>query len=244
MVVTTTAIAFIALSLGLGFCGLWFFRVFQKSSKQKKPHTGFLISMCFFASALHNSILGFGFLLFAKNSANLYTISIIAHIFLTFFALISLYTVYYIFLPGASPRFAISLVIIISFIGLIYAFAGGQQPFLTQQQSIDWNMNLPFALSTFYLLLISLSVFFYIFMRLFRGTESQGMKLLSSVIMGSAIVGIVNVFVRLILFYNAPTSLRTNVLDTGISIMGAIFVVGFIVVPIVKNFSKSEGNKL
>lgn len=234
MVITTTAIAFILLSLGLAFCGWRFLKAFRKESISPSK-TGLLLSLSFFATALHNGILGFGALFFGSNSEILYLVSIIAHLFLTLFALIALYTVYYVFFPKKSPYFPIIITIILSATGLFAAINNPSKPFLTSHKGIDWNMNFLFSLSTWHLLLIGISTFFYIFFQLFRKVKNQEIKTLSLIISVLALIGIVNTFVRLIILYNTSSSLRTGILDVGIGVIGAVFIVTFIIIPLIRN---------
>ena len=239
MVVTTTAISFILLSLGLAVCG-WRFWVAHKKTgdSQMGGRAGLLLSLAFFATAIHNGILGIGALIAAPDPINLYIVSVTAYLFLISFALLSVYTAFYIFLPLKSPFIAMSLTGGIGGIGLITALSSNSRPFVTPGNGIDWNMDFAFALSVLSLFLISLSVFFYIFTRLFKISEVREIRLLSLVVAATAFIGAVNIFIRLVLFRNAPSAVRTSLLDSGIGTIGAVFVVALIVFPVIKNWLK------
>ncbi|GEM_PF-2021270 len=241
MVFTTTAAAFILLSLGLAFLGWRFLLAFRKvQNPAANSKTGLLLGLCFATTALHNGILGFGALFFANNSEALYLISIIAHFFLTLFAVVSIYTVYYIFLPQRLPYSAIIITSIISILGLLTNISVPSKPFVTPQNGIDWNMNFLFAITTFYLFLISLSALFYIFMQLFRKAKIREIKTLSFIIVISTLIGITATFVRLILLYNVSASVRTSILDIGIAIIGSIFIIAFVIIPLIINLFKRQ----
>ena len=139
--VLTTTVAFILLSFGLAFLGWRFLIAFRKTQNLVTSNkTGLLLSICFAATALHNGILGFGALFFANNSRVLYFVSITAHLFLMFFAVVALYTIYYIFLPSKSPYFPIIVTIVLGAIGFLAAIRNPLEPFLTSRTGIDWNM--------------------------------------------------------------------------------------------------------
>lgn len=241
MVITSTAVAFMLLSLGLAVIGWRFLKSFRRAGSSKiGSKTGLWLSLCFAATAMHNGTLGLGALFFATDPEALYIITIIAHIFLTLLAVIGIYTAYYIFLPHVSPKFSIAITVMISILGLVTAIHAHSQPFLTPQKGIDWNMNFSFALTTFYLLLIGLGVFFYIFTRLYLEAATREVKLLSLVVSSSALIGVVISFIRLVLFNKAPPSVRTSTLDTGIGVIGTIFIVAFIVIPVVRGWIKGR----
>lgn len=239
MIITTTAIGFILLFIGLAFLGWQFLKVFNKKpGASGKNKAGKLLALCFFATAAHNFVLGFGALFFAENPQMLFKVSISSLFFLVAFALFSIYTAYYLFLPNSKPYYAMSIVVIVATAGLFFGLRSSALPFLTPTKGIDWNMGPQFSLVIFSLLLVSLSIFSYIFIRLFKNAETPKIRLLSSIIAASALIGILNIFIRLIVLQEMPGSIRTTTLDIGIGSLGALFIVGFIILPLINGWTK------
>ncbi len=175
MVITTTAVAFILLSLGLAFCGWRFLRASSKVGNIKNNNKSrFLFPLFFLGFAIQNGILGFGTLLFAHNSEGLYFILLVANSFLTIVATFGVYAAYYIFSPRTSPWPLIIVTIILGITAVVFALVAHPRPFLTSQKGIDWNMPFTLSLMTFYLLLIGIGSQFYVFVRLFfQGKELE-----------------------------------------------------------------------
>src|SRR3989338_7334827 len=102
MTITSTAVSFIALSIGLGFCG-WRFLNFPKPNKTAfaghRSHTGFLLGSFLLLFALENLILGFGALLFSQCENFSTWILILANTLLPIIAILGIYIVYYVFFP-------------------------------------------------------------------------------------------------------------------------------------------------
>lgn len=241
MVITTTAVAFILLSIGLALCGWRFLYTFKTiNTPERKSKTGFFLSLCFVLSSLQNALLGFGMLFFANNPLLLFVTEIISHLVLSALAVACVYTAYYIFLPRSSPYFAIITAITLGVIGIISAIKNPSLPFLTLEKSIDLNMNFLFAIVTFLLLLISLGVFFYIFVKIFQKAKNREVKALSFIISASALIGTINNFIYLLLPSSTFAATRVSTFNIGIGLIGAIFVFMFVIFPLFKDLVQKK----
>ena len=237
MVITTTAVAFILLSVGLAFCGWRFLRAFLKSNDSRiNSRAGLLLSLFLFASALQNGVLGLGALFFANNPDGLYSVVLLSHLFLATMAGISTYLVFYTLLPKQSPIAPISLVGVLGVFFVSATILYHPQPFLTPENGIDWGVNSPLSILMFSLFLISLAPPTYLFLKIFLTTISKELRLVSFAVAVLHLGGIINVFTRLILFRERFPTLRTQLLDVGVAIVGAGFVLVFVVVPAIKRF--------
>ena len=244
MVITTTAIGFIFLSVGIGTLGYQFLSAFKKSTDSRNKRTGFLLSSLFFTSATQNAIIGLGSLFFATNSSILYIALVLSHLFLILFALVGIYTLYHLFLPDKSPWLVSILVAMLGIAGFIRAFSDHIQPAITQQNNINFNINFQFSLITFLLLFISLSVTTYIFSQLFIRGNGRQMKALALSVAILAFLGIINVFIRLILLYDAPAGASDHLFDVITTSIGIGFIIVLMGVPLLKRFyDGSHGRK-
>lgn len=245
MIITTTSIAFILLSLGLTACGVWLLMTFKKEGGVREyGKVGYLLSSLFLGFGLQNGIMGFGVLFFAKNSAALYYVLVISHIFLGAVALLGVYIAYYIF---SHQRLLSGFVVFIAgYIGInsvARTIATHPKPFITLQNGIEWNMGFPLSLLVFNTLLISIGSTLYIFIRLFLTAETREVKNISLTLSILALLGIVFAFIRLILLYNADIAIRTRIYDFGIIAIGALFIISFLIVPVIKNLIQATKTK-
>lgn len=237
MVLTTTAIGFILLAVGVAVLGWQFLRAFQKGQAiNDNKKIGKLLGFLFTNVSLQNGVLGLGALFFAHNSYALYLTTLISDTLLSVSALLGIYVLYYVFLPNASSRFALVGTGLLAVISVISAVTTHPNPFLTADNGIDWNMSFSFSLITFYLLLISLGTVFYIFWELFLKIKALKIRILALTVAACNLVGIINVFIRLVLFYNAPGAEITNLFDIGAGLIGALFILGLIVIPVTLEF--------
>lgn len=241
MVVTTTAIAFISLSLGLTFCGLWFLKAFRKAGGiggDKK--IGFLIASIFLLFGFNNGLIGVGALLFARNAEALYFILMASHFFLTLIAILGVYTSYYIFSPRLSPYLTMVLSGILGAIGIITTVITHPQPYISAQNSIEWGYSFSLSLLVFYILFISIGSTVYIFGRLFLTAKTRQLKILSLILSVLGLAGILLNFIKLVLLHNADTAVRTSIYDFGTVLMGVVFIVALAIGPIIKNLIQAR----
>lgn len=199
--VTTTAVAFILLSFGLGFCGWRFYGAFQGGGG--KSNSGFLVASYYFIYSLQASVLGFGSLFFAKYPDGLYWVTILSSIIL---AIITVYGVYilscifswrnkFIFL------FPSSLLALSQLFLTIYT---SPKPYINESNSVVWNFSPLLSLFIFVSLAVSISVFFYIFMHIYVTAKNISTKILASFLAVSAVLGIIANFFYFILSTGSP----------------------------------------
>jgi len=245
MVVTTTAVAFILLSLGLTICGLWFLKAFQNSDNPKRDtKIGFLVPFIYLGFGLSNGMIGIGAFLFAKNSEVLYFVLIASHFILTLIAILGVYTAYYIFSPRLSPYLGMIFAGILGIIGIITTIITHPRPYISLQNSIEWNMNFSTSLLFFYILFISIGSTLYIFVRLFLTARTRQVKFLSLLLSTLAFTAILIHFIRFVLLYNIDTSVRTRIEDFGTVLMGIVSIIVLLIVPIIKNLIITGKSKI
>jgi len=242
MVITTTSVAFILLGLGLTFCGWRFLKAFWRSGGLKPENKiGFFLTLFLFSFAFQTGvILGLGTLFFTQNSEGLSLVFIIANLFLTFVAMLGIYTAYYIFLPQRSP---IPLMIITFLIGvatLILTVLYPPQPFVVASGGIEWDISFPLSLLIFYLLLISIGANLYIFGQLFFWEKKSEIKILSFVLAFLALGGIIDQFIRFILLHSAVGGVRTRIYDAIHALIGLAFIVGFVIFPLLRSYASTK----
>src|SRR3989338_958637 len=224
MIITTTSIAFILLSLGLVSCGVWLLRSFQKDGGVREyGWVGFLLSGLFLAFSFNNGIIGVGTLLFAKNSEALYFILITAHFFLTLIAILGVYTVCYIFSSRLSSYIGMAFVGILGTVGVIMTIITHPRPYISLQNSIEWNMNFLPSLLFFGILFISIGSTLYIFTRVFLAAQTRQVKFFSLLISTLAFAAILIHFIRFILLYT-DTYVRNSIEDFGTLLMCIVFI--------------------
>ena len=241
MFIPTTSIAFILLSVTLGFCGVRFFKAFQRNRVlQENSRIGFLLALYFFGFAFQTGIiLGLGTLLFASSSQGLYFIVLSANIFLSFLAVFSVYIAYYIFHPQASPLPVMISVFSLGFFTVALTIAFHPVPFVTPAIGVDWNMPLPLSLSLFYLLLTSIGVQLYIFTNLFLRATTREIKVLSFLVAALALGSMIDAFLRFVLFHTATADFRTRIYDLVNGLIGLGFIVAIIVTSFIQNRVKA-----
>ena len=248
MVITTTGIAFILLSLGVAFCGWQFFFAFKKAGGAIDNKTGLLISIFFFLSALQNGVLGIGALLFPDSPRTLYSFLLLSHFSLALMTVSSIALFYYVVLPNRSPRMGIGTTISLGLLFIFYTISTDPQPFLTSQNGIDWGMNSLLSLLMFSLFFLSLLPPTYIFFKLFLVASNKKLKRSAILISGLCFAGIINVFMRLVIFNSGPFGLRTRILDIAVATIGIGFIIPIAVLPFLQglkfNFKKSSFKNL
>lgn len=246
MIITITGIAFSISSIGLAFCGIRFFKAFQKmGGLQSGSQLGILLSILFIGFSFQHGILAIGGLFFAQISEALYAILVIDHIVLTFVTALAVYLAFYILLPKISPWPVTIGVLALGFFGTALTIFGHPQPFIDANNSIDWNMERPAELSIYYLLLFSLAAPFLIFVKNFFQTFSRDVKTVSFILALTHFLGLVNVSILFSGLLDGKDSLRTNAFDKVLGVIGILFVIGFLIIPIVNGWVlKGTNNKI
>jgi len=240
MVITTTAVAFILLSLGLGVCGFWFWKAFQKSGGNSK--IGILLSSFIFASSFQNGIIGLGALIFSTNPEGLYSILLISQVFLLIHALLGIYVVYYIFFPQKSSLLAMS---VLGSFGLIMIFMTIREyplGVITPQNSIFWPASFILSLITFLVLLVSIGSFFYIFARLFLDSKTKDTRIIALVLSILALGGIVSTFFRFVGTY--ASSENRHLLDISMGITGLLFIIVLMIIPTIQKLRNDKSKEI
>jgi hypothetical protein len=178
--------------------------------------------------------MGIGTYLFARDPEKLFLVLLANHFFLIVAALLGIYTSYYIFSPKKSTAIPTTLTVLLGFTTLVLTIINHPRPFMTLESGIDLNMGPLLSLTVFILLLTSIGSTVYIFGRLFFNSQTKEIKRLSLILALCGVLGVSNVFVRLIIFYKANTALRTGVFDLILGILGLTFVICLFIIPFLK----------
>ena len=242
MVITTTAIGFILLGLGLTFCGWRFLKAFQKIGGLKSgSRIGFLLTLFLFGFAFQTGvILGFGTLFTAPDPKGILLVFIFANLFLTFLAMLGIYTAYYIFLPRKSPMTLMIIAFLIGVVTFVFTLMYPPQPFVAASGGIEWGISFPLSLLVFYLLLFGICAQLYIFGRLFFQEKTSEIKILSFVLTLLAFGGIIDQFVRFILLHGAADDIRTRIYDITTAVIGMTFIVYFVFFPLFRSYRSTK----
>lgn len=228
MIITSTALGFSSLSVGLFFMWIWFFYASKRASSGKN-YSMSLITFSFLATTLHSSFLGFGFLFFAQNPPMLRTMFAISQILLTIFAVISLYGLFYTVFPKKSPIIPLFFIGSLGIFNFIFTLIEKIQPILRSSYIISWDMSLSVSLMTIYLLCVGIGSLGYIFAHLFFIAKTKEMKIISFIITLSAIAGSINTFSGSVILYNSShAELRTTILTYGTLCIGILFILGIL----------------
>lgn len=236
MQLNTTAIGFFVLALGLTVCGFWFLHAWRRS-ENKTPinrKISLLLTLLFSNFGLQNGLIGIGAVLFAKNPKGLYGTLVVSHVFLITSALIAVYTAYFIFAPKTSPLLALIMtggVGVAMYSGILL---DRPLPFLTEAGGIEWNMSYWLSVFVFLTLFISIGGTLFIFGNLYQHARTKETKNLALIIAGTALLGVINIFIRLIILENE--SFRTRLFDSLLTTIGIIFIVALLIWPLIKNW--------
>jgi hypothetical protein len=234
MVVTTTGIGFSLLALGLAFCGLRFFRAFQKLGDARKGSIiGMLLSTMFLNNALTLGILAAGAFFFSQNSEVLYTLLLLSHFPLGLAAALSAYLAVYINFPSVSPWPATVAASMLGIAVIILTIITHPLPFTNVSGGIEWNMSRLLAMVLSYLTFIPMGAELVIFIPSFLRARSREVKTVSLVIVTLALIGILNMSARFLLPYSVHDSLRTRIFDGMFTVMGLAFISVFLLPPVV-----------
>jgi len=234
MIPTTTGIAFSLSSIGLAFCGLWFFKAFQKiGGLRSGSRIGVLLSAWFLAEAFQHSILAIGGLFFSHNPEALYGILVIDHFLLAFITALGIYLVFYILLPNYSPWPATILTSIFGLLVSFFMITAHSLPFVNSTNGIDWNIPRWLAIPWYSLLVLNIGAIFIIFLKNFFIAKSRDVKIASVVIVVIHFSGLVNITLIFLRSMNQIDSdLQTNIFDKVLSGIGLLFIAAFLIVPI------------
>lgn len=225
-----------SLAAGLAVCGAWFLHAFKKSGGLKSDRkTGLLIGLLFSTLGIQNGIMGVGALVFARDPQGIFFSLLISHFFLAIGAMLGVYTAYYIFSPNLRPHLAIIVTALLGILCITLTITTPPQPFITTQNGIDLNMNTRLSVSIFYLLLIAIGSTFFIFSQLYRRIEKGSVKNLSLFLSIFAVIGITNIFVRLVLLRNTDPGNRTRFFDLFLEIIGIGFIGFLVIFPLYRN---------
>jgi hypothetical protein len=225
MIITTTAISFILLSIGLGICSWWFLRAINRSGDSKKNNTiDWLLGTFIFLSALQNGVLGFGLLLFAASQTVLLYVLIVTDILLVAHATLGTYIIPYIFFPKTPLHFAPFFTGILGFYLVLLTVVSSPEGVVTAWNTIHWGMNYMISLLTFLLLFISIGSFIFIFSQLFLKGKTPEVKKLSLFLSICGLFGLANVFFRFIIFYSESSGRNLFLLDVSMGVIGTAFI--------------------
>lgn len=206
---------------------------------------GFLLSLYFFGFAFETGvILGLGTLLFALNPEGLYLVVAAANSFLTILAAFGVYVAYYIFHPRLSPWPAIFAVFLLGILIVTLTVASHPKPFITPARGIDWNVQFPLSLVTFYLLLIGIGGQLYIFVNLFFRAISREIKILSLILAVMALGGIADAFLRFVALHTVAADVRTRIYDFLHGFIGLGFILTIIIASFMRKLTTPKDEKI
>ncbi len=229
MVITTTAVAFILSSLGLGFCGIRFFGAFQKiGGQQAGDKIGKLLSIAFMGTALQHGILGWGNLFFALNSEMLYRILFIDNIVLMLVTALEVYLFFYIFYPEISSTLAVVATFILGVIIDVLLIITHPLPVITREGSIEWNMSPQIEILLSFLLFVNIGALLYIFAKSYRKTESREVKIIFLVVIIVTSGGMINVFTRFMVLIGTAPDLKALIFDIVLALIGILAIATFL----------------
>lgn len=233
MAVTTTGIAFTISSLGLAFCGIRFFKAFQNMGGLRSGNkTGILISVLFLGFSFQHAILAIGGLFFAQLPEALYAILVIDQFVLAFVTALAVYLAIYILLPTLSPWPAAIAIFLFSVFINGLTITEHPLPFVTTNNSIDFNMPYWLKLLWYNILLIGIGAPFLIFTKNFLLAKARNVKTISLVMMAVHFVGIVNVSIIFGGFLAGLGEIKFSLFDIILAIIGMVFIFAFLLVPV------------
>lgn len=234
MMITSTAISFSLFSAGLAFCGIRFFKAFQKiGGSRAGRRIGILLSALFLSFALKFSVLAVGALFFVGKPEIFYAL-VIAHLFLALISVLGIYLVFYILFPSISPWPAVVAGFTLGMVVVALTILIPPRPFIDASGGVDWNLSRQLAIPLSYLLFFDIGTVFVIFTHSFLQTKTRGVKVISLIQMILSLIGIVNVFIRFLFPKGlVPEFLRTRVFDVTLATTGVIFLSIFLLPPII-----------
>lgn len=234
MTITTTAISFFLSSLGSAFCGIYFFKAFQKiGTSETGKKIGILLSGIFLCFAIQLGTLAIGALFFIGKPGMFYAL-LIAHFLLVLVAIVGVYLFFYILFPLISPWPSIMGAFILGAIVIILLIMTDPHPLIDAGGGVDWNFSRLFSVFLSYLLFLDLGIVLTLFAHSFLQAKSRDVKIVSLIQVVLSGIGIVNIFMRFLLPKNSRISelLRTQIFDVTLAMIGIIFIAAFFLSPI------------
>lgn len=237
MTFTTTGLAHALTSLGLIFCGFWFFRAFQKIGglRSGKP-LGILLSVFALGLAFNQGLFGLGSLFFVENPEAFYAILVVSTLVLAIAAALGIYLAFYVLLPKFSPWPATVAALFYGLFITVLMFITHPQPFMTASRSVDFGISNLVEHLYYYLWLFALGSPFLIFTKNFFSAVSRDVKTVSFIIMMAAFIGFINVSVEFSGFFKITDDARRFIYDRTLSIVGILLIIGFLIIPIVRRW--------
>lgn len=233
MVVPTTAISFFLSCLGLCFCGIRFFKAFQKIGGPRTGNRiGILLSTFFLATALQHGILALGSLWFADNPEALYITFTIDNIVLLLATALGVYLTFYILSPTTSPWPAVTGIFVLGVTVIISTIAVHPLPFINVNGGMEWNIPRWLSVILSYLIFLNIAPLPAIFIPAFLCAKSREVKSTSLVIIILSLLGIMNVSFRFLFPVSLTLDLRTRIFDIILAGIGLVLIVAFLPLPI------------
>lgn len=227
MTIAATAISFILLASGLATCGWRFFAALRGGvSGTGEKAVGRLLTSLFLLSAGYNGILGISSLLLVSSSAGALWLTVAGHITLTGLAILSVYTVYYIFCPETPPRVLLSTISLMGGVGLFHINTPLQLvPLLTG------NLNPSLLIITASLLTVSLGAMLFLFIQLFRQAQARPIKILSAAVCGLTLASALNIAIQIGAPYWQFGGTGLVIMEILLGLIGAGFLISMITSP-------------
>ena len=227
MTIATTAISFILLASGLATCGWRFFDALRGGvSGTGETVVGRLLASLFLLSAGYNGILGISSLLLVNDSAGALWLIVAGHVTLTALAILSVYTVYYIFCPETPPRALLSTISVMGGVGLFHINTPLQlAPLLTG------NFNPGLLVITISLLTVSLGAMLFLFIQLYRKAQTRSIKILSAAVCGLTLASAANIAIQIGTPYWQFGGTGLAIMEIILGLIGAGFLLGTIATP-------------
>jgi len=224
--VTTTGVAFIFISVGVALCGFRFIYVFKKDNSHDSRKLSLLIGMSFLSSATHGGLLGIGALFFLDNYSVLSFIALGAQVFLIAFATVSVFTVFYVLYPKLNKYLASAIPLFLGLASIFVYVVEKPQPYLVEN-NVSWDLSYLLSVLTFYLFFLAFGALFGLFAQLAYLSKSTEVRVLACVISVLVVLGLINVYLNLILFYGGRTMggfSGIDFLNTGLLVIGVAFI--------------------
>lgn len=228
MTITTTAIAFSLISFGILFCGICFFRAFQKIGGIRAGRKiGVLLSVLLFTFAAQLGTMAIGTLFFIGKPL-MFPLLIADHFLLAVIAGLGIYLIFYILFPLISPWPAVLAASALGSMVVGLTIITHPHPFIDASGGVNWDLSRWLDTTLSYLLFIDIGPLFIIFMHAFLQTRSREVKVASFVQVALASIGIINVFVRFTFPRGIiPEFLRTRIFDATLGIIGLVYICVF-----------------
>lgn len=230
MIITTTGIAFSLSSIGLAFCGIRFFKAFEKVGSGER--TGMLLSLYFLLTALDHAIMAIGTIFFAKNPEALYATQVIIILFMILLAALALYLFFYILMPKISQWPALFVIAIFGLYVIWLAIVSHPLPVLITNHSIGWSNSTTLDVFMNLLLLIGIGALFPVFLKSFIFSTSKKTKRIFLFLALLHFAGAVNVTILFGSWFISGSVIRSSIFDYILGAIGLLFITIFLLWPI------------